>query len=109
MQVIDKLKSLGYKVYKRDIASQYCYVVKGDNVAYVQWSGIVPRICTVHKPCKYNGTGFLIGSDIDKVTIDKALKTSKPYWEKTNTPVIKYKNWNDFYNADNWNKGFFEV
>ena len=95
--LIDRAKSLGLQVYAPSNLTSYIYITDGIKVGYCQFDRVQGEsFATVHKPCKYNGTGFGVHTMND-------VFINRPYWGVTSVPVIKYKSIDDFL-AKHWNK-----
>ena len=108
------LKAEGYQVWMREKAigpTQYCFVTDGTRIAYVQWSDHQPRVSTVHYPNKTTGTGFGFADEITPQTIRGAMDCVTPGWAsgRDAATVRKYKDWNEYRNANNFNMQLVEV
>ena len=94
LEHIEELKEAGFKVYGPEPLTTYCFAVKNDKIAYVERSDWGFRYSTVHKPSRYNGTGFGFGQDISP-SVD-AAEACLTYHMPGEGPVKKYRNWDDY-------------
>ena len=91
-QLIDDLKAKGYLVYGPEDITTYVWFTEpdGKRFGYAQYSRLEGvKYATVHKPDKYNGTGFAADSP------EEAL-TSVPPWARTFLAPIKYPDFESF-------------
>ena len=115
IQAVEIVKSFGYKCFFPRYGSSfnekpiYCYITDGTNIGYMQsndW-GYGLNFSSVHKPSQKNGTGFGILNDVTLENITKEIieqTFGNPNWVYTesygvgskNSPIIKYKSWEDF-------------
>lgn len=110
MGYIELIKSLGFSVYMRDLKDSYCYYTDGVSIGYAQWSRLAVSVSSVHKPNRTSGTGFRVEDDITAQGLRAALTLHTPHWAvHDQSSVKKYKNWDEFQNANTWNSGFFQV
>ena len=95
--LITLAKSKGLQVYAPSNLTSYIYITDGIRVGYCQFNNVGGEsFSTVHKPCKSNGTGFMV-DHMDDVFI------VKPQWISGSTTVNKYKSFENF-QANHWNK-----
>ncbi len=86
LQWVQFALDLGYRVFTpADLQSTYFYAADNqDRLAYFQVSDFgKPEFSTVHKPCKYNGTGFGVTSLANAFT-------ARPSWTVHNPEPKKY-------------------
>lgn len=115
-EVLDRIRAAGFKVYMRVPARDtWALFTDGKRIGYVQWSrfdGI--KLTTAHVPNRQTGTGFqvtLIGPDpLSKGNLEAAFAHA-PGWadSRDRESVVKWRDWDHFHNANEWNKGYREV
>lgn len=112
---IEMMKAEGWRVFLRKDSitgrnAEWCHVTDGTNIAYVQWRDRV-SVSTVHKPNRTTGTGFNVSDSITPAAIRHALYMVAPNWATATDieSVKKWKNWEEFHQADSWNSELFEV
>lgn len=110
-EIIDLAKNAGLKVYMRKPTDKYAYITNGIGIAYVQWGDYHAGVTTVHIPNQQTGTGFQFSDRITLESIQEAMNTKYPSWAtgRDRESVRKYKNWEAFHRADDWNKEMVEV
>lgn len=86
---ISSLKQQNLAVYGPEVLTDRVWFTKDDRIGCAQFDG---QYWTVHKPCKYNGTGFGV-----KTTYE-ALGNVSPVWFTKVVPE-KYKDFNEFNEA----------
>jgi hypothetical protein len=112
---IEMMKAQGWKVYKRTAKGafkcEYCFCTDGTKIAYVQWSDGRPSISTVHVPNRTTGTGFQFADSITPTTICEAMNCHAPSWARAIeiSSVRKWKNWEEFHQANSFNAELTEV
>ena len=98
-ELIQTLKSQGYKVYAPEKISSYVFFTDGVNIGAVQidrLEGI--KYCTVHKASSEHGTGYHVNNAYE------ALNVIVPSWGRRDCfPPIKYKNIEEFI-SKSWQK-----
>lgn len=98
-QLIDDLKAKGYLVYGPENIMTYVWFTEpdGKRIGYAQYSRLEGlKYSTVHKPDKYNGTGFGAPNP------EEALMGA-PSWARTASAPIKYPNFESF-RKQHWQK-----
>lgn len=125
-ETIEKIKSLGFQVYMKDLNDSWLYYGKEDGLGGLgylqssQWSRGADffRISTVHKPSKQVGTGFSIMDDGDEKHVENMteedLKSGlvfAPSWVSYRdlSSVKKYASFEEFRNGSYFNKDYKEV
>jgi hypothetical protein len=94
-ELIDEAKRQGFTVYAPETLTTYFYLTEGDRIGYAQADRLTgPTFSTVHKPCKYTGTGYRAA------TMAEAL-SHRPSWAMHDGNVIKYRNPAEFI-AKHW-------
>ena len=107
--MIEQVKRAGFKVYMRKPTDTYLYFTDGSRIGYLQTERGVYSLSSVHVPNSEAGTGFGIDDcmgTIDRASLERAFVIA-PHWHRGETPA-KWKNWEAFQNANQWNKGFIE-
>lgn len=113
-ETIQKVLSLGFRVFMRDPKSTYMLYVDGKNIGYLQedkYRGFC--ISTVHKPCRECGTGFQIIRDSATFT-EKDLRDAfcaAPQWARNSDrlAVVKYRDIEHYRKANPFNSEYNEV
>lgn len=111
------IRNEGYAIYTRPSDGffphgvEYCYYTDGKRIGYAQFDPMTGyTVSTVHKPSQTHGTGYQIERHVDSLTsevLTEALETLLPVWADHRFALPrKYTDWNDFQNANAWNKGF---
>lgn len=113
-QRIDYIKSHGWRVFvrpsKHPTDMMYCFYTDGTHIGYAQWTDYRTCISSVHYPNRQSGTGFQIADEITKETLHVAAHTACPNWARNDqSSVKKYKDWDAYHNASDFNKGLVEV
>lgn len=89
---IDAFLSKGFRLFAPENITEYFYVVRGNDIAYVEYrfmSGLHYR--SVHKPCKHAGTGFEASS------LEEALEYRPKWCDWQNIPPVrKYRDMDEF-------------
>lgn len=100
-QAIEKIKSLGYKVYGfNEPTTNYAFFTDEKNIGYFQLDDFIGfAFSTVHKPCREAGTGYRVA---DEITLDNITKelcekcfVTIPHGFIPAT-IHKYYDWNEF-------------
>lgn len=103
------IKSCGYRVFMRKLDDEYCFYTDGIRIGYAQWSDIRNHVSSVHKPNSTNGTGFHVAYQIEPDTLKDALYCHRPSWAMGNGTVDKYRDWDAYHQANDFNRQLFEV
>lgn len=101
------IRACGYRVFMRSPSDKYCHFTDGKRIAYAQWSDYRTSVTSVHVPTRENGSGFGIAESITAETLSSALNCFIPHW--ASGAVTKYKDWDAFHNASEWNRQLKEV
>lgn len=110
--VIAKVQSFGFQVYMRDLdKDSWLYFTDGTHIGYLEVSRLGGyHLATVHIPNKSSGTGYSIERDSDELTKEDLLRCfiHAPHWARSadRDPVVKWRNMEQFLNADSFNKGY---
>lgn len=104
---IKLIKAQGYRVFMYPHCDTYCYYTDGTRIGYAQWSRM-EKVTTVHQPSVSGGTGYVLADEITPESLDRAIKTGVPEWSRDGYPK-KYKDWEQFFNANAFNKQLVEM
>jgi hypothetical protein len=112
-EIIDRIKSYGFKVYMRDPTDTWLHYTDGKNIGYLQYNRIDGfSISTVHIPNQTTGHGFKVDdgvSTLDKNDLEQAFRI--PSWASNRDREVS-KPWSSieaFINSNDWNRGYKEV
>jgi hypothetical protein len=110
---IDIVKAAGYSVYMRREDCTWMIYSDGKNIGYLQrsWRGGYD-ITTVHKPNTSSGTGFKAHEVLGESELADKLKDGfifAPLWARENSSVRKYRDIEEYLNADDFNRQYVKV
>lgn len=112
LTMIRDAKATGFKVYMRDPSDTWLYFTDGVQIGYLQCGLAGYELSTCHRPNRNTGGGFRVANDIgkiDRATLERAFITA-PAWATRHDveTVKKWKDWEEFQNANQWNRGLEE-
>jgi hypothetical protein len=106
---IEFIKACGYRVFQRNPTDKYCNFTTqdGTRIGYAQWSDYRDSVGSVHAPSRENGTGFSIADELTAASLQAAIECVIPYWGRGS--VVKYRNIEEYINANSFNRDLKEV
>ena len=107
-EAIAKIQGFGFDVYMRDPNDSYLIFTDGKNLGRLEARPAVGySLGTIHRPNIKSGTGFSVLREVSSFTKEDLLRCfeTHPSWWKGPMPV-KYKDIDDYRNADWFNAGY---
>lgn len=99
-EMIDYIKSQGYRVFMRDRADSYALFESAEGVGYIQFEPMAGyTLTTRHRANKASGTGYQVARHSPNITpelLRESVRTTTPRWSRRDPKPVKFANMDEY-------------